>query len=142
MEYEAFRKMQKQILSCASFNDIAPVAIYLYADVQLKIGATAALKRLKQKCSSVPEVREMDAKDIIDGRDVLGFDGLYNEKFEEILGEHGLRTWIDKWGAKCYEDARGVKHCGDDSGFYPWVTNETTLKEKIKAEGIWSKRGE
>ena len=36
MEYKAFRAMQKQVLACASFDGIAPVAVYFYADVDLK----------------------------------------------------------------------------------------------------------
>lgn len=132
MNYEKFRKIQKQILSCSSFDDIAPPAIYLYADLKYKNQTRTALNRLKKKCSQVSEVKSLKVSDVINGNDELGLDGLYNEKFEEILEDYNFKTEIDSYGAKCFRDAEGNRHCGDSSGFYPFYLDEKTLREYLE----------
>jgi hypothetical protein len=135
MDYDELIKMQDKILSCARFDDIAPVSIYIYTDSKYKDQARKSLTGLKRRCKGIPDVQDMKIKDVMDGDDVLGFDRLYNKAFEGVLSEYGLETetYVDKYGAYCYRDKNGHSHCGDDSGFYPWYLDEKTLRKDIES---------
>ncbi|MBE3140605.1 MAG: hypothetical protein IMZ53_08480 [Thermoplasmata archaeon] len=135
MDYPELIKMQDKILSCARFDDIAPVAVYLHADLKFKKEAQRSIAGLKRRCKDIPQVQELKAKDVIDGNDDIGFDRLYNKAFEEILTRYHLETetYTDKYGAYCYRDKNGHSHCGDDSCFYPWYLDEETLKKQIES---------
>jgi hypothetical protein len=131
MEYEDFMKMQDKILVCARFDDVAPPAIYLYADLKYRDQTKKSIAGLKRRCKDITQVQELKAKDVLDGVDDLGFDGLYNKAFEGIISEYSFETYIDKYGAYCYRDKNGHSHCGDDSGFYPFYLDEETLRKDI-----------
>lgn len=134
MEYDELIRMQDKILSCARFDDIAPPAIYLYAELKYKEQTRKGIAGLKRRCKDIPQVQELKAKDVIDGSDDLGFDGLYNKAFEGVLSDYGLETetYVDKYGAYCYRDKMGHSHCGDSSGFYPFYLDEETLRKDIE----------
>lgn len=133
------KRVTDQVMGCSAFDDIAPITVFLYADLAYDKQARKALKSLKEHCSNVPEVMEIDEKQLTskagvgtDTLDKVWWDEVYNAKFEEILGAYPVeRTYIDRWGAKAYVDAKGNHHSGDDAGFYPFYTDEETLRKDL-----------
>ena len=123
--------IEAQILGCAGFDDIAPIAVYLNADLKYKNEAEKALKQLKKDCGHIPEIASLTPKDVKDGE--LGFDAghVYNRLFEMIAEGYGTIA-VDKYGAWGYIDECGNEHWGDDSGFFPWYLDEETLEKDLE----------
>jgi hypothetical protein len=112
-----------------SFDEIAEVAIYLYADVARAKKAQPILRKAKDKCSETqPELKGKTCEAL---EAMVGWDGLYNGRVESVLDEFKVRTWVDEWGGKCWTDANG-DHCGDQSGFYPFWDNEVALRKRLE----------
>jgi hypothetical protein len=128
---EKWEKCAKEMLS---FDDKAAIAIYLYADVALKPQAMKAIKKFRQVCSlQFPELRTIDVDTL---ETEIGWDGLYNSQVKEIVEqEFGFKTFVDTYGAYCWEDKKGEKTCGDQSGFFPFYTSEKLLREDLE-EGV------
>jgi len=116
-------KLERCINKELSFDDIASVAICLYADLKYCPQAKKALKKAKQKCPTELSTEELET--------AIGWDGLYNERVEELATQYGYKTWVDRWGAYCWTDNLG-DHCGDQSGFYPLYLREETLKKDLE----------
>lgn len=119
--------------SCAStdlsFDDIAAIAVYLYADVEYEKEAEKSLQKFISVCSGSNEkLNEMDKDEMETG---IGWDGLYNDKFRDILEEYGLKSEIDKYGSFGWRDEEGA-HFGDSSGFFPFYLHEKSLRESIQ----------
>jgi len=117
--------MTRNLEECArdnlSFEEVAPVAITLYADLEYEKEAKPTLRKVARVCRVTQQQAEDD----------IGWDGLYNEKFEEILEEYPVSTFIDQWGARCWRTPR-ERVCGDSSGFYPWYLTEKRLRQRIE----------
>lgn len=104
-----------------SFNEIGIVAATLYADLEYEQQSRPVLKKVARLCNTTEEQAAYE----------IGWDGLYNKRFENILREYPVTTFIDRWGARCWRTPH-EKVCGDDSGFYPWFTSEKLLRKRIK----------
>ena len=124
--------IEAQILGCAGFDDVAPIAVYLHADLKYEKEALDALKSLKEKCGHIPEIASLTSKQVKDG-DTPSVDmaHLYNRLFEMIAEGYGTIA-VDKYGAWGYIDECGNEHWGDDSGFFPWYLDEKTLKKNLE----------
>lgn len=112
-----------------SFNKIAEVAIYLYADVVHAKRARPILCEARDKCQRSSPALKGRLCEVMEN--LVGWDGLYNSRVEKILGEFDFRTWVDHWGALCWTDANG-NHCGDQSGFYPFWDNEEAFRQRLE----------
>jgi hypothetical protein len=116
-------KLEQCIDKELSFDEIASVAVYLYADVKYFPPAKRAIEKAKQKCPTELTAEELETE--------VGWDGLYNKRVEELATQHGYKTWVDRWGAYCWTDNLG-NHCGDQSNFYPLYLHEETLKKDLE----------
>lgn len=112
-----------------SFDEIAEVAVYLYTDLMHEPKAKVALRKVVQKCS--PFMSSLPGTPLDKMEAEVGWDGLYNRRVEEVLSEYPFKTSVDEWGARCWTDLEGERHCGDDSGFYPWYTDERLLRKTL-----------
>jgi len=122
--------IEKKVARCAEFDDIAPIAVYLQADLKYSKQTRKSLSSLKKHCKELEPVQNLQFKDLEDCP--ISFWDVYNLKFREILDEYGLDTSVDKWGALCYIDKQGVKHCGDGHSEFPWYMGEESLREDIE----------
>lgn len=112
-----------------SFDEIAEVAIYLYADVARAKKAQEALCKARNKCQwSHREIRGGPC-DVLEA--LVGWDGLYNDRVRGIVDEFGFPRFVDRWGALCWTDING-DHCGDQSGFYPFWDSEAALRKRLE----------
>jgi len=132
---EQAQKWEKCAKEMLPFDDKAVIAIYLYADVALKPQATKALQKFRQVCSlQLPELRTVDTDTL---ERAIGWDGLYNDAVREIVEkEFGFKTFVDHYGAYCWEHKRHAEHvCGDQYGFFPFYTSEKLLRKRLQ-EGV------
>ena len=120
-------------LSCGRFDDVAPIAIYLGADLQYEAEAKTGLSKLKQSCRHIPQLLEVTPKMLANGEEGdVDFRAAYNNMFRKIVEEdYELETHVDSYGAYCYKDKNGSDHCGDDRGMFPWYLHEKELRKSI-----------
>lgn len=114
-----------QMTDAQTFDLVAPVAIYHFADLLFKRRAQAALRKLRRTSLVLPRLD--DCADWAIDR--------YNDLFESIVEEHTEGwTWkFDRWGAKAWHDANGVLvFSGDDNWRFPWFANSQSLIERIQ----------
>ena len=123
--------VEKQVLGCAGFNDVAPIAVYLRADLKYEKEAIQALDSLKKHCGHIPEIKSLTVEDLKEGY-TPGVDmgHLYNRLFEMIAESYGDIA-VDKYGSWGYVDECGNEYWGDAAGFFPWHTDEETLRKNL-----------
>ena len=119
---------ERCILKRLSFDDVAVMTVYLYADIKYADEAKKVMKKFKKVCGDVDRVKYMDEEDI----EALDWKQVYNLKFTEILDRHGLKTYIDEYGSLGWIDRCRYKHFGDDYYIFPLYLDEDTLEEHIK----------
>jgi len=128
MADETWEKCAREKLS---FNDIASVTIYLFADVTFEKKALKAMEKFRDVCSTEhPELRKARIGTL---EREIGWDGLYNDEVRRIAEEEfGFKTFVDKYGAYCWIDDFNNKICGDQSGFFSFYSDEKVLREHMK----------
>lgn len=131
---EEENSVEAKIISKAAFDDIAPIAIFLHADLKYERQAVSALKRLKKYCSHIPEVANLTESQLREGNTPevhqIDFGHIYNRLYEMIAEDFG-DIGVDKYGAWGHIDTNGEEHWGDDSGFFPWYMDEETLRKDL-----------
>ena len=131
MEDDEIYELEIDIVKSASFDNIAPIVIYLYADLKYEKEAVNALKKLKNQCK-IDEVQKFLVKDLKKGNvPDIDFSYVYNQLFKSILKEYSFETYIDEYGAYGWIDNNGDKHSGDSSGYYPFYMDEETLRKNL-----------
>lgn len=123
--------IEEQILKCAGYDDIAPIAVYLHADLAYDKEAKDALKTLKEHCSHLDDIKKLTFTDIEESG--IDFGHIYNILFEMIAENYG-DVAVDKYGSWgiVRSGTREELFFGDDSGFFPWYLDEETLKKRLK----------
>ena len=114
--------VEKAVLGCAGFD----------ADVEYEKKAVDGLKELKKQCGHIPEINALTPTGLKEG-DTPGVDfaHIYNRLYEMTAESHGDIA-VDKYGAWGHVDRQGKEHFGDSSGFFPFYTDEETLKKDLK----------
>lgn len=125
-----------KVLSCAGFDAVAPIAIFIHADLKYEKEAVAGLRELKKQCGHIPEIKDLSVSDLKKG-DTPGVDfaHIYNRLYEMVAESYGDIA-VDKYGAWGHVDSQGGEHWGDSSGFFPFYTDEETLKKDLEE---WNK---
>jgi len=119
---------EKCIVEKLSFDDVAVMSIYLYADAMFMDKAKKVMKKFKKVCGHVDDVKHMDEDDI----EALDWKQAYNLKFAQILENNGLEPMIDEYGALGWIDKCGGKHFGDDYYIFPLYADKETLEKDLK----------
>lgn len=122
--------VEAKIIKCAVFDEIAPIAVYFFADASYEKKAVKALKSLKKHCGHIPEVKEFTVSELKEGNAPFDVGHVYNRLFEMIAEEYGDIA-VDKYGAWGLVNDCGDELWGDDSGFFPWYIDEETLREQL-----------
>lgn len=102
----------------APYDAVFYIAAYHHADVKLKKDAERAWKDIKGLFQKGTKMEDVDWK------------AAYNVSIERILKDHGLTTYVDKYGAFGWQDENG-DHFGDGSYEYPFY-DEASLAEALK----------
>ena len=89
------------------------------------------MKTLKKHCGHIPEVARLTSKQIKDG-DTPDIDTahIYNRLYEMIAEGFGDIA-VDKYGAWGHIGECDDEHWGDSSGFFPFYTDEETLRKDL-----------
>ncbi len=113
--------IEKTVYEKATFDEIAPIAIYLYADVLYEKAARKALAGLKRR---IKELRGVKLKEIYRTVDI---GVIYNAMFEDIVHGEGLKTYCNEYGSLGF-----YKFWGDNVGHYPYYEAKVYLLEGVK----------
>jgi len=140
-------------LPAVPFDVIAPLAVYLYADVSRKAPAEAAFAKLKSRRHPLLAIAEREHDDFpIIPRDISFADVTHLDKGDVILlYEHALCTEIGKhlnpnmWDVEIgtYGEYNVVldgvyAFVGDSNTCFEWVTCAAAVKEQcLKAQKAW-----
>jgi hypothetical protein len=65
-----------------------------------------------------------------DFEDRIGWKEIYDQVFQEILDEHGLKAYIDSYGAYGWKDCYG-DHFGDVCYTFPWYDSYCLLERRL-----------
>jgi len=123
--------VEAKIIKKAAFDDIAPIAVFLHADLKYEKQAINALKRLKKYCSHIPEIANLTESQLRKGETPgIDFGHIYNRLYEMIAEDFG-DIGLDKYGAWGHIDSTRNEHFGDDQGFFPWYMDEETLRKDL-----------
>ena len=120
-----FDDLTKCAMKALTFDDVAIVNACHNADVNLCSRIRPSLRKANMYCRDTMGVRGISQME-----DEIDWSGLYNTLVGEIIEQYDLDTYVDEWGAYCWEDAEGV-HCGDSSGFYPFYLMEDSLRDDL-----------
>lgn len=124
--------VEKAVLGCAGFDAVGPIAAFLYADVEYEKKAVDGLKELKKQCGHIPEINALTVTGLKEGNTPgVDFAHIYNRLYEMIAESHGDIA-VDKYGSWGHVDQHGNEHFGDSSGFFPFYTDEKTLKKDLQ----------
>lgn len=123
--------IEAKILGCASFDAVAPVAVYMYADSDYEKEAVDGFKKLKNDCKNISELKKITTMDVKRGK-LSGIDvgHIYNRLYEMIAEDYG-EIAVDYYGAWGHIDRCGKGHYGDSQSFFPFYTDEETLKKHL-----------
>lgn len=122
------------------FNAVAPIVIYIHADLKYKKEALAGAKWLKR---NIQKYKDSDIAEFMNGQSDGYLEDDYNDLFEQIVfSQRDWTPFVDQYGAKGFRDEDGNEvFSGDDSGYYPWyMTAESILGRlntaSVKTSGI------
>lgn len=113
------------------FDLIAPVAVYLFADLYFRKEAASALKRLAKM--EHPVLSGAKPADVLDGDNADFWQG-YNDAFEAAVLElrKGWSFGFDQYGAKTVLDDSGeIVFSGDSAGHHAFYTNFQALSDRL-----------
>jgi hypothetical protein len=123
--------LESKILGCAGFNAVAPIAVYLHADLEYEKEALKGLRDLKKQCKHIPEVQNISTMDLKKGETgKVDIGHIYNRLYEMVAEDYGDIA-VDNYGAWGHIDKCGKGHYGDNSSFFPFYTDEETLKKDL-----------
>jgi len=124
--------VEKKVLGCAGFDAVAPIAIFLKADLKFEDEAVKGLNELKKQCGHIPEIKELSATELKEGNTPgVDFAHIYNRLYEMKAESYGTIA-VDKYGAWGHIDKHGVEHWGDSAGFFPFYLDEKTLEKDLE----------
>lgn len=124
--------IEAKTLSCAGFDAVAPIAVYVHADLKYEKEAVAGLKELKKQCGHIPEIKALTPTGLKEGNTPgVDFAHIYNRLYEMKAKDYGDIA-VDKYGAWGHVDSQGNEHFGDSSGFFPFYTDKETLKKDLE----------
>lgn len=120
------------------FDIVAPIAIYLFADLLFKSKAQKALSKML-KTYSFDSIKDLvvspDVKSVTDLQGNNDWKRVYNDLFFNIASHAiggGASKGVDKWGAFFIKKDGEQYFVGDDSGMFAWYEDSKGIKEGAK----------
>lgn len=134
------RRIEEAGLTPAALDDVAPIAIYFFADLARKKQAEDAVRRLKAQAHPVlagadgEMPRGMKLRDLEERHDKSGFNLLYQHAMATELARHlDASDWkiqIDQHGAFEIERNGETAFSGDADGWFAWYGDAAAVEAR------------